>query len=232
MNLRRRLNQTRSLRVAVLAVAMCLAAAAPGCGSNDNAPPDTGSAGSSGSGAGGVPGEAGAAGSNEAGAFGEEVQPPPSTCGNKMIEGIEQCDDGNLVNGDGCSATCSREACDDCRYGSCFGDESTSGCSHLLGAERNDCLRVYYCILASHCAKGSKTHGSECYCGAADCLGDAGTTAATGVCADVIQAAAGGAGVSKSQIAAQLGDSTTALGSAFMLIGCELDFCAFQCLLK
>jgi|GEM_PF-4378071 len=31
---------------------------------------------------------------------------PAATCGNGAIEGLEECDDGNLVNGDGCSATC------------------------------------------------------------------------------------------------------------------------------
>ncbi|HEV8694683.1 MAG TPA: FG-GAP-like repeat-containing protein [Lysobacter sp.] len=31
---------------------------------------------------------------------------PPATCGNGVLQGLEQCDDGNLVNGDGCSSTC------------------------------------------------------------------------------------------------------------------------------
>lgn len=30
----------------------------------------------------------------------------PSTCGNNTVEGGESCDDGNIVNGDGCSSTC------------------------------------------------------------------------------------------------------------------------------
>jgi cysteine-rich repeat protein len=30
-------------------------------------------------------------------------------CGNGVLEGSEQCDDGNLVTGDGCSATCQLE---------------------------------------------------------------------------------------------------------------------------
>ena len=34
---------------------------------------------------------------------------PPSTCGNLAIEGVEQCDDGDLDNGDGCSSTCTIE---------------------------------------------------------------------------------------------------------------------------
>lgn len=31
---------------------------------------------------------------------------PGSTCGNHLLEGLEQCDDGNLASGDGCSSTC------------------------------------------------------------------------------------------------------------------------------
>ena len=31
---------------------------------------------------------------------------PGATCGNGTLEGLEQCDDHNLVNGDGCSSTC------------------------------------------------------------------------------------------------------------------------------
>jgi cysteine-rich repeat protein len=31
---------------------------------------------------------------------------PAATCGNGVLEGLEQCDDHNLVNGDGCSSTC------------------------------------------------------------------------------------------------------------------------------
>ncbi len=40
---------------------------------------------------------------NNAGIFGTI---PASTCPNMTIEGLEECDDGNAVNGDGCSATC------------------------------------------------------------------------------------------------------------------------------
>jgi cysteine-rich repeat protein len=35
---------------------------------------------------------------------------PPAVCGNSAVQSLEQCDDGNLVAGDGCSATCTREA--------------------------------------------------------------------------------------------------------------------------
>lgn len=35
----------------------------------------------------------------------------PAICGNSTIDFGEQCDDGNVANGDGCSMTCQREAC-------------------------------------------------------------------------------------------------------------------------
>ncbi len=35
---------------------------------------------------------------------------PANTCPNMMIEGLEECDDGNTTNGDGCSSACLIEA--------------------------------------------------------------------------------------------------------------------------
>ncbi len=35
---------------------------------------------------------------------------PPAVCGNTQVEAGEQCDDGNAINNDGCSATCSFES--------------------------------------------------------------------------------------------------------------------------
>jgi cysteine-rich repeat protein len=34
---------------------------------------------------------------------------PGSTCGNAVLQSLEQCDDGNVAPGDGCGATCARE---------------------------------------------------------------------------------------------------------------------------
>jgi len=36
-------------------------------------------------------------------------QPPPSVCGNSIVEAGEDCDDGNLVSGDGCDSSCQTE---------------------------------------------------------------------------------------------------------------------------
>jgi cysteine-rich repeat protein len=38
---------------------------------------------------------------------------PCSLCGDENVDGVEQCDDGNTNNGDGCSSTCTVEACAD-----------------------------------------------------------------------------------------------------------------------
>ena len=35
-----------------------------------------------------------------------------STCGDSVLDTGEECDDGNVENGDGCSATCLFEPCD------------------------------------------------------------------------------------------------------------------------
>jgi cysteine-rich repeat protein len=35
----------------------------------------------------------------------------PVTCGNGVVDGVEECDDGNTLACDGCSATCKRETC-------------------------------------------------------------------------------------------------------------------------
>jgi cysteine-rich repeat protein len=47
-----------------------------------------------------------------------------STCGNGVLEGGEDCDDGNTLNGDCCSAVCAFEA-----YGSPCGNQDSTDCS-------------------------------------------------------------------------------------------------------
>ncbi|MBU1976236.1 MAG: right-handed parallel beta-helix repeat-containing protein [Nanoarchaeota archaeon] len=42
---------------------------------------------------------------------GVTYSPCPASCGNTVVEGSEQCDDGNHDNGDGCDAYCRTEAC-------------------------------------------------------------------------------------------------------------------------
>lgn len=47
--------------------------------------------------------------SNAAGPYALDVVVTPAACGNGGLDGNEQCDDGNLLDGDGCSATCTLE---------------------------------------------------------------------------------------------------------------------------
>jgi len=42
--------------------------------------------------------------------FGEEEEVAVPVCGNGVVEGSEECDDGNTISGDGCSSTCTTEA--------------------------------------------------------------------------------------------------------------------------
>lgn len=46
----------------------------------------------------------GGAGSNMMGVV--QVVGAAQVCGNALVEGLEQCDDGNTKSGDGCSADC------------------------------------------------------------------------------------------------------------------------------
>ena len=74
------------------------------------------------------------------------VPPPGSRCGDGIIYGTEQCDDGNSVAGDGCSATCRFEFCGDgvvqaARGESCDDGNTTSGdgCSATCVSEAVTC---------------------------------------------------------------------------------------------
>jgi len=40
-----------------------------------------------------------------------DLGPGGAVCGNGVVDGLETCDDGNKVGGDGCSATCAIESC-------------------------------------------------------------------------------------------------------------------------
>src|SRR2546428_9386862 len=53
--------------------------------------------------------EAGRVSAKDAAAPSDCSGPPPATCGNGIVEGTEECDDGNTTSGDGCSATCQLE---------------------------------------------------------------------------------------------------------------------------
>ncbi|MET0341771.1 MAG: DUF4215 domain-containing protein [Polyangiales bacterium] len=50
----------------------------------------------------------------DAGATDGRLPPPPPLCGDGILGGVEACDDGNVLDGDGCSAACAREPGFDC----------------------------------------------------------------------------------------------------------------------
>ena len=139
-----------------------------------------GSAGTSGGSAGmsghsGMGGNAGSGG--VAGASGGA-----STCGNKIVEGSEQCDDGldqgsvapsGNVFGQVCSNTCSKvstPACVACEnaglcaesLNNCLGSAVTFNAS-----QQTACFSVMRCVEQSNCFDGTGTLGA-CYCGTLD----------------------------------------------------------------
>lgn len=59
-----------------------------------------------------------------------EAQDPLQVCGNGAKEGLEQCDDGDLSNGDGCSSQCTIEKCGNGIVDEAIGEQcdGTAGC--------------------------------------------------------------------------------------------------------
>ncbi|MBW2388432.1 MAG: DUF4215 domain-containing protein, partial [Deltaproteobacteria bacterium] len=53
--------------------------------------------------------------------------PGSSVCGDNVLEGVEECDDGNLIDGDGCSAVCVIEFCSDGVIQAGIGEECDDG---------------------------------------------------------------------------------------------------------
>jgi cysteine-rich repeat protein len=51
-------------------------------------------------------------------------------CGNGFLQGDEECDDGNVLDGDGCSATCQIDICGD---GNCAATENSANCIEDCG---------------------------------------------------------------------------------------------------
>jgi fibro-slime domain-containing protein len=76
---------------------------------------------------------------------------PANVCGDAILSGVEQCDDGNTTPGDGCSVTCTVETGWTC---------PTAG---------NACTRIAYCgdrkvdlVLVEQCDDGNTTSGDGC----------------------------------------------------------------------
>lgn len=95
-------------------------------------------------------------------------------CGDGVLEGEEQCDDGNLVSGDGCSAHCNLEGCGngivDIALGERCDDGNTEdgdGCSADCRTNERCGNGILDADLGEVCDDGNNTSGDGC---SADCL--------------------------------------------------------------
>ncbi|HEY5948009.1 MAG TPA: DUF4215 domain-containing protein [Kofleriaceae bacterium] len=100
---------------------------------------------------------------------------PPAVCGNGVMEGAEECDDGNLVDHDGCSSTCTVDECDQpdavCGNGVMEGAEACDdgnttngdGCSSTCTVEEPVCVCGDGVVSGSEtCDDGNTTSGDGC----------------------------------------------------------------------
>ena len=95
-------------------------------------------------------------------------------CGNGVLDSGEECDDGNVLNGDGCSATCVREGCGngivDVAIGEVCDDGNTvdgDGCSADCRTNERCGNGVIDRELGEVCDDGNNASGDGC---SADCL--------------------------------------------------------------
>lgn len=215
------------------------------------ATPGTGGAGAS-AGSGGTAGMGGmgkAGGAGKAGSGGA----PGSVCGDNVEEGDEECDDGNVKNGDGCSSLCT-EACELCEAEHCselldtgnelvtrmeacfdgFGPADVSAGGPAPNLPKSElCQRTVSCIRRSNCAVASPPDAvllAECYCGSTpqdDCF--SGAQPPSGPCVEEFEWAA--ESTTPAVILAQrIGSPIYALGRASLLAQCNAEFCTDECL--
>ncbi len=153
----------RTTAIALVASGALLACTMAGCGGSDSS-----------SGSGGTGATDGGAGTDGGGAAGTDGG---ATCGNGVVEGTEECDDGNSVQDDGCDNTCSfvcvagdpkRDHCDD--GNACNGTE-TCGTDHACtsGTPLNDgdsCGTDMVCVngncISASCGDALVQNGEEC----------------------------------------------------------------------
>ncbi|HVW23784.1 MAG TPA: DUF4215 domain-containing protein [Polyangiaceae bacterium] len=142
--------------------------------------------------------------------------PPASSCGDGVLQSGEQCDDGNHVEGDGCSGACTdTRACDACLqaaiadpdnglngpdgvlamtpglYPPCEGLTGYAPAGPAAGEPRIDlCRAVYDCALRTKCGQqpGSGFDPSSCYCGTTQQFDCLIAGRANGPCKDDIEA--------------------------------------------
>ena len=89
-------------------------------------------------------------------------------CGDGSVDGDESCDDGNNVDGDGCSADCTQDQCGDgftTGDEECDGDRTTVCADGSLGVLpcSDDCtLQATSCLAEGLCGDGELNAGEAC----------------------------------------------------------------------
>jgi cysteine-rich repeat protein len=90
----------------------------------------------------------------------------PSVCGNAAVEGLEECDDGNIIDGDGCDSNCTHTTCgngvvtagEDCDDGnSVSGDGCSSACRREFCGDA-----IVQPGLGEDCDDGNSVSGDGC----------------------------------------------------------------------
>jgi cysteine-rich repeat protein len=126
-------------------------------------------------------------------------------CGDGVVQAGEQCDDGNLMNGDSCTASCQIPALPTCNDGLKNGAETDIDCGGVCGT----CAQGKACLVGGDCSTGTCTAGicaappallplgSACsaatQCGSSFCVdGFCANTACTGICQSASAAKKGG----------------------------------------
>ena len=83
----------------------------------------------------------------------------PLLCGNGALDADEECDDANLINGDGCTATCLVEFCGDGTINNAaVGEECDDG----NAADGDGCSAACTIEIAPGCGDGTLDAGEEC----------------------------------------------------------------------
>jgi len=145
------MGSTPVTRLLIILTALFAASLVVGCGGDDEpTPPET-----------------------DGGPPGRDVGPPG--CGNEEIEGTEVCDDGNVVDGDGCSANCmSVERCGNSYLDTPIGevcDDGNSlngdGCSADCTSDESCGNSIVDIGVGEVCDDGNTTDGDGC---SADCM--------------------------------------------------------------